>query len=224
MNGLTTDGTRSQIVRMNLFAGSNLAACITPIVHDKGDPSDTNHNFAGGDYSEATGLQGDAATKYLATGVDMTTAGITNNGAMLAAYVTANRADNAWPILAADDGSNVFELFPFYAAAIIAPIFGGPGQLYCPPITDPLGFTMATRVSAADGRGFRNGTQVGSTQSTAGGDTVSASIEVFRNAHTANYSGDLCAGYAIGIGFTPTQASNFYTRIQAFQTALGRNV
>ena len=39
-----------------------------------------------------------------------------------------------------------------------------------------------------------------------------------------NYSGNNCAFASIGDGLTDTEASNFYTAVQAFQTTLGRQV
>ena len=38
------------------------------------------------------------------------------------------------------------------------------------------------------------------------------------------FSNKECAFASIGTGLTPTQHANLYTRVQAFQTKLGRNV
>ena len=40
----------------------------------------------------------------------------------------------------------------------------------------------------------------------------------------SGYTTKQCAFASIGSGLTDTEAANFYTAVQAFQTTLGRNV
>ena len=71
-------GLRSRFLRLNLFVGDQLAACLTPLFLNGdgsgtflGNTYDSNTNFVGGDYAESGasgGLQGDGSTKYLDTG------------------------------------------------------------------------------------------------------------------------------------------------------------
>lgn len=70
-------GIRSKIYRLNLFAGTGLAAALTPLYLNNsrsgvalGNATDTNAGnlFVSGDYSEATGLTA-GSTKYLDTGL-----------------------------------------------------------------------------------------------------------------------------------------------------------
>lgn len=56
-----------------------------------------------------------------------------------------------------------------------------------------------------------------------------ASLPIFLGSYNNNgtpsgYSNRQCAMFTIGDGLTDTQASNFYTAVQAFQTTLSRNV
>ena len=81
------------------------------------------------------------------------------------------------------------------------------------------------RVSSTTESVFINATKTSSTKSTSG----NASLPIFLNAYNnlgspSNYSNRQCAMFTIGDGLTDTQASNFYTAVQAFQTTLSRQV
>jgi hypothetical protein len=73
---------------------------------------------------------------------------------------------------------------------------------------------------------YRNGSQLGSTNTTT--ITTSANAALYlgaRNIGGGNqYSVRECALASIGDGLNDTEASNFYTAVQAFQTTLSRNV
>src|SRR6478736_153668 len=58
----------TKLNRVNLFCGDQLAAALVPLKVGGGSATDTNVNFVGGDYTEATGLTGNGTTKYLRTG------------------------------------------------------------------------------------------------------------------------------------------------------------
>ena len=68
-------GIRSKIVRLNLFCGNNLAACLVPLYRGAslsgaqyGPRTDTNVNFVEADYVEIAGLAGNGSNKYLNLG------------------------------------------------------------------------------------------------------------------------------------------------------------
>jgi hypothetical protein len=67
-------GILPRLHRLNLFAGGNLAACLTPQIRGAGNEYETNVNFIEGNYSEASGLLG-TGSQYLKTGFIYTTAG-----------------------------------------------------------------------------------------------------------------------------------------------------
>ncbi len=72
-------GIRDRFMRLNLFCGNNLNACVVPLYTNTsmnythvGNAVDTNNNFVDEDYSASTGLTGDGPTnppKVLETGV-----------------------------------------------------------------------------------------------------------------------------------------------------------
>jgi hypothetical protein len=80
---ITSAGIRSRFYRLNLLCGTGLPACLVPLYRGPslggtqyGNATDTNNGpFVSGDFSEASGLQGNGSTKYLATGIAQTYAG-----------------------------------------------------------------------------------------------------------------------------------------------------
>ena len=74
---------------------------------------------------------------------------------------------------------------------------------------------------------WKNGINVGSTPTSTQGSLLSNTIRLggLPNPPLAGYFGNAqCAFASIGSGLTDTEASNFYTAVQAMQTTLSRNV
>lgn len=68
-------GLRSKIWRLNVFAGSSIAAALVPIYRGPsrsgtqyGGTTDTNNNFSSASWTEAGGLVGNGSTRYLTLG------------------------------------------------------------------------------------------------------------------------------------------------------------
>lgn len=91
------------------------------------------------------------------------------------------------------------------------------------------GLFSFVRVSATDHRIYRNGVQIGSTQTTGGGSLPNSNIAIgglFTSGlpTAGNYSSrNHCFG-ALTSGMTPAEVMNYYTINQEFQTGLNRNV
>jgi hypothetical protein len=88
---------------------------------------------------------------------------------------------------------------------------------------DIRGLHIATR-TASDVKKYRlNNTQLfNSSESSTGLNTSSIYIGASRN--NANYNGNQQSFVSIGDGLSDTEAANFYTAVQAYQTTLGRQV
>ena len=95
--------------------------------------------------------------------------------------------------------------------------------------TDTRGFIFGNRTASNVLNMFRNGTKIGSNTSTTS--EILPDFNIWLNA--LNLSNTLatntacnaqCAFASIGDGLTDTEASNFYTAVQAFQTTLSRQV
>ena len=127
---------------------------------------------------------------------------------------------------------NQYTLDLYYAGAVNRKVFvaGGiyPLNSITDTNTDTLGYIIGTRTANNVAKMFMDGSQIGSTLTT----TYAGSFAAFpmyigaqNNAGTAVEFGAKQAAFAsIGDGLTDTEASNLYTRVQAFQTALSRNV
>jgi hypothetical protein len=92
------------------------------------------------------------------------------------------------------------------------------------------GFIATSRTASDDNRLYRNGSQIGTTQS---GSTVpvandGAGFGVFaslaQTGSTTFHAPVRMGGYSIGTGLTAAEMSAYNTAMQAFQTALLRNV
>lgn len=73
-NNIDAAGLRNKFYRVNLFCGNGLVSCLTPIYCSQttsgvryGAVEDVNNNFVSADYSENSGLIGNASNKWLDT-------------------------------------------------------------------------------------------------------------------------------------------------------------
>jgi hypothetical protein len=92
--------------------------------------------------------------------------------------------------------------------------------------TNSQGFYLANRTASNVFNGWKNGAKV---VTTANLSTGLLGINLYLLAYNLNgaaalYSTRQCAFASIGDGLTDTDAANFYTAVQAFQTTLGRQV
>ena len=241
-------GIRSRFVRLNLFCGTGLDACLVPLYRASssggtplGGATDTNTGglFVSGDYNEtgaSGGLTG-GGTRYLTTGL-LTSALPAIATGHIAAYVMAGISgaaisgivsswatgfgDQVYFLEANRDGAggttmqwgNVFAGSPTISSA------SGSGN----------GFVGCSRTAATDLRLYRNGSQIGSTSATSATPAANngGGFGVFANVGQTGLAGNYFAGrmggYSIGTGLTAAEMSAYNTAMQAFQTALSRNV
>ena len=93
-------------------------------------------------------------------------------------------------------------------------------------VSDTRGFFQTNRIAAGTKKLFRNGSVIGTATPT------SSALPNFKLVYSArNYFGTIqnydlreIAFASIGDGLTDTEASNFYSAVQAYQTTLGRQV
>jgi hypothetical protein len=90
--------------------------------------------------------------------------------------------------------------------------------------TDGKGFYIAARTSSTAVFGQKNTTQTTSTgvEANSAGTFVIGAVGTLSTPQFS--SGKECAFASIGTGLSTTEATNFYTAVQAFQTTLGRQV
>jgi hypothetical protein len=112
-----------------------------------------------------------------------------------------------------------------YAADLFYPIIGA-GTYPTLANTDSRGYYIANRTDGTNIKGYKNGSLVINSAQTA---NLPTSQPVYlsskNNGGTAvEFSDRQLAISTIGEGLTDTEASNLYTRVQAYQTALSRQV
>ena len=92
--------------------------------------------------------------------------------------------------------------------------------------TDSRGFWINSRQSSSLFKALKNGSVVGTDTNTVG-DTISFDISLMARSTAGSrifYSTRQLAFASIGDGLTDTEAANFYTAVQAYQTTLSRQV
>jgi hypothetical protein len=91
--------------------------------------------------------------------------------------------------------------------------------------TDSRAFYIGNRTGASVINGWRNSTKVATgTTASFGLSTRTFWLAALNSGASPLYSTKQCAFASIGDGLTDTDAANFYTAVQAFQTTLGRQV
>jgi len=231
-------GIRDRFYRLNLFCGAGLSACLVPLYRGQslvgtqyGGTTDTNNGpFVSADYTEtgaSGGLIGNTTTKYLNTGLapnalpQVTTGHLsfwTRGGSVAAvrrpigteATVTANRF-----LLDRRPTANAGDLSHW-------------GSLAAGNNTDDstAGLFSGSRTSATDLRLYKNGAQIGGTQT--GSATMTAHAHPFLvfagnvNGTPGNYYERRMAAYSIGDGLTGAQMTSFYNALNTFMGAMSR--
>ena len=241
-----TSGLRATLLRLNLFCGTGLAACLVPLYRGAsrtgtqwGNSTDTNSNFVSGDYTEtgtSGGLVGNGSTKRLATGFDPVTAGMVNTDSHMSWYSRAVITANNCPVGAFGGGPP--------GATWQALAFGGFSQLfYRSGGSTNSGIEGAawsganrsghiiTMRNGSDAKAYRQGTDLNLTVTVSNTNTW-ASVSpgapfVFARNNVGTADQFLAAtlqGYSLGLSMSASQASAFSTAMQTFQTALGRQL
>jgi hypothetical protein len=95
-----------------------------------------------------------------------------------------------------------------------------------PAVANSLGFFNGTRNTSTTTNAFKNGTLLSAKLASA---LALNSLNIYVGAanidgSASNFSSKQCAFASLGDGMTNTQATNYYTAVQAFQTTLSRQV
>lgn len=219
-----------KINRINLFCGDDLNACLVPLKIGSGAATDTNVNFVGADYSEATGLTGDGATKYLKTGLIPSTA-LTANSTHLAVYNRAADATGGNLHIGNRSGTDFFELIaPFTTGSVIARQYSdsnATGRITSAAITAPYGLMVSSRTSSTAHVAYEHGSAAGTNNAAAGGSMPAIELYVFATNNAGAMLGPIAqamGGYSIGAGLSAADVTAYTSHMEDFQDALGRGV
>ena len=234
---IASAGIRDRFYRLNLFAGNSdasLNAVRTPLFRGPslggtqyGGTTDTNNNFVAGDYAENSGLAGNGSTKYLNTGFPTNT--LQEGNRHISAYEQA-KSTGLYQFSIGSEGASANS--QWFSLGTFAPTdnyrFGFGSASGGVDATSYSGGAMWLGSNAATGSGtlYKNGVSAVTGSLTAATPT-SSEMWVFtlnRQGTSGGPSNARLGSYSLGLGMNATQAAAYYTAMQAFQTALGRNV
>ena len=240
-NDIDAAGIRDRFFRMNIFAGSNLNAALVPLFRGPslggtqyGNTTDTNVGpFVSGDYNETEasgGLANANRGKYLNTGFPTNT--VSAGDRHLAFYAkTFVNAD--YDIFMGSESaaslSQQFALGHQISASDVRFSFGGSTSAIPSAGSVSTGaFWIGVHGTSTGGVIYKNGASDGTGTLTAATPTTSEMhiYGINRASIAANVDryGGTSGGYSIGLSMTAAQAAAYYNAMQAFQTALTRNV
>ena len=245
-NAINSAGIRDRFYRLNLFAGgtsgtnAGLAACLTPLYTGPtplgikfGNATDTNTGpFVVGDYAESNGLDGDGVGKYLNTGLSPDNMGVPQT-VHLAAFKGAGTWNTSREFMGSRDADDLYQLQMRYPASLVpslSVLVGGSSSIISEvAASTAASFLIATRTSSSDLFLWQNGAKIatGTTNATTPGACANPYMVFTRNASGTAASSPwehAMRAYSIGLGLNDAQAVAYNTAMQAFQTALGRNV
>ena len=195
------------------------------------DPRDLNAAyrlvFSGTVNHSATGIQGNGSTGYSDTFFNPSVYGLGQNASLSVYSRSAFGTDKAaisaitsttqrFGLRLSNNPNNSF----FYA-------HGTSGGQSSYAFDNTIGYFVGSRVSSTDQRFYKNGVQGGSTQTSSNGTAPNLNLYLMANNNAgtpANHTSAEIAFVTIGLGLTPTEVANDYTVIQAYQTALGRQL
>ena len=231
MVSMKAAGLRTKFLRLNLFCGDQIAAALVPLIKDAGNALDSAYNNL--TYSESSGIAAAnvSSDEHIETGlVPSVSLSALTNDVHLSIYMRGSNSSSEPCIPIGCAPTDGFFLTTSYSGlGQVSNIWTGTGR---PVHADSQGnghYVGSRTSSASNGLSqYRNGASTGSSTSVGGSpSTYTVSVNVLNvNPGASGGAKTLrpCAAYSIGKGLTSSEVSAFYTALQAFQTALGRQV
>lgn len=165
------------------------------------------------------GTNGFADTKLVPSSV------LSLNSTHISCYTRTNTSVLA-PLLSSEDAityNNGLFIWPKYSGNLYSVRINDNSSDSATAVANTQGLHLATR-TASNVKKYRHNTTQIFANTTASTSLNTSSIYVGASRNNANYSTHQTAFATIGDGLTDTEAANLYTRVQAFQTALSRQV
>ena len=147
---------------------------------------------------------------------------LSQNSVHLSFYSRTNSAVNFIMDISASDS---FYLGGYYGPSVPGMInnINVNGFAGSTSVPDSLGFFLASRTASTTTKTFRNLSLI-KTDTRASSAITASTVRIGYTASGTDYSNRQYAFASIGDGLTDTEAANFYTAVQAFQTTLGRSI
>ena len=157
---------------------------------------------------------------YANTNLNVST-NLTQNSTHLSVYIRSNNNYNAPAIAASRILSPALNLFPNFSGSSYFRVNSNADGGFSTGASN-LGLWIANRISSVETRNYRNTTRYVNTTVSTG--LINENVWLASSPDFADYYLNQYAFASIGEGLTDTDAANFYTAVQAFQTTLGRQV
>jgi hypothetical protein len=215
---LKSAGIWSAMKAIYPMVGASAAACAQNL-----KSSSFTGTFTSGWTFASTGVTPNGTSAYMDTNF-ITNANLSLNSAHLSYYSRTNTTSgNKFDFGSSQTNAEIFVCYKAYGSQYVA--INNQGSAYN-SLADTLNLLHINRIASNQVKIFKNGSLH---------QTLSMTSNTVNN--ISNYLGCLnfngvgieftnrqCAFASIGDGLTDTQASNFYTAVQAFQTTLSRQV
>ena len=219
---MKADGIWSAMKAIYPMVGASAAACAQNL-----KSSSFTGTFTSGWTFASTGVTPNGTSAYMSTGLTPS-ANLSLNNASISVYLRTNSAGLRCDISVIQDGvagaNDQLNIYPRFSDEAYFRVFDGSSATVAN--TNSQGWYLANRVSSAGTRNFKNSTLT--TKTVASGTINTSQIILGAGGNAlgtgAAFSDRQNAFASIGDGLTDTQASNFYTAVQAFQTTLSRQV
>ncbi len=180
-------------------------------------------NYAIGITHSANGMISNGSSGYADTFLQPATH-LLNNSCHISYYSRTNQSDNNWDCGAADDANSYLAMNIRTAAGAFRP-FAQDISINTFSNSNSTGFYVANRTASNVKNGWKNGSKVITSAAVSSNRTnIKVFLLALNSGTPTSYSTRQCAFASIGDGLTDTEAANFYTAVQAYQTTLSRNV
>lgn len=181
-------------------------------------PGTFNLTFASGWTHSANGM---TPTNAYADSSLNVLSNLSQNSTHISVYIRTNNASNAAAIAASRTYSPSLNLFPNFSGSSYFRVNSNADGGFSTGASH-LGLWVANRISSTETRNYRNTTRyVNSTSSTG---LINQNVWLASSPDFTDYYINQFSFASIGDGLSDTEAANFYTAVQAYQTTLSRQV
>jgi hypothetical protein len=221
---MKANGTWTPMKAIYPMVGASAAACAQNL-----KSSSFTGTFSSGWTFASTGVTPNGSSAFFNSNLSTNT--LTNNSSHISFYSRTNNAGATTVEMGGGDGTSVYiQILAFRT------LNNYNGDQYFAPINridsviaNSQGFFVDNRTNSTTHKAWKSNSLIGIDNNASVIDITSINRNIYISARNNNGTADLfstrqCAFSSIGDGLTDTQASNFYTAVQAFQTTLSRNV
>ena len=208
------------------MVGASAAACAQNLVS-----SSFTGTFNGGWTYASSGVTPNGTSGYMNTAFNPNSSYVDNVNNHLSFYSRTQDSTISGYDMNVYDGTNEFGLTQYYNGVSLKLFnaYSYPSLCAAANISNTKGFLIGARTANNLSKAYFNNSIIATQTNSLGGSTrpiYPIYIGATNNQNTSRYqySTRECAFSSIGDGLSDTEASNFYTAVQAFQTTLSRQV